>query len=90
MVNSDDETTPARHLVSTSVQLLPSPPTTDGIDITRFIKFKLDAEIGNYNKWRNFSLFVLPKFDARDHVEEETDPHLADATWRSADVDIVI
>ena len=90
MGSSDDDTTPSRHLASTSVQLLPSPPTTDGIDITRYIKFKLDAEIGNYNKWRNFFLFVLTKFNARDHVEEETDPHLADAEWRAADVDIVL
>ncbi|XP_051211835.1 uncharacterized protein [Lolium perenne] len=90
MADSDGEASPARHLANTSVQFLPDPPTMDDIDITRFIKFKLDAEIGNYNMWRKFFLFVLSKFDARDHVEEETDPHLADAAWRSADVDIVI
>ncbi|KAK1669720.1 hypothetical protein QYE76_057879 [Lolium multiflorum] len=90
MADSDGEATPSRHLANTSVQLLPSPTTTDGIDITRFIKFKLDAEVGNYNKWSNFFLFVLSKFNARDHVEEETDPHLADAEWRSADIDIVL
>ncbi|KAK1615408.1 hypothetical protein QYE76_020925 [Lolium multiflorum] len=90
MADSDGVITPSRHLANTSVQLLPSPTTTDGIELTRFIKFKLDAEVGNYNKWSNFFLFVLSKFNARDHVEEETDPHLADAEWRSADIDIVL
>jgi hypothetical protein len=69
---------------------VPSPPTTTGVDITRYIKFKLDVAIGNYNKWRNFFLFVLQKYNARDHVEEETDPHLAYAEWRSADIDIIL
>ena len=36
-----DSPTASRHLANTSVQLLPSPPTTNGVDITRYIKFKL-------------------------------------------------
>jgi hypothetical protein len=44
---------------------------------------------GNYNKWRNF-LFVITKYNAWDHAEEETGPHLADVEWRSAEVDIIL
>jgi hypothetical protein len=95
MSPSDDDTAAASlplsgYLGSTSIQLVPSLPTTNGVDITRYIKFKLDAAKGNYNKWRNFFLYVLTKYNARDHVEEETDPHLADAEWRSVDVDIIL
>src|SRR4051812_48676123 len=75
---------------NTSIQLVPSPPTTSGVDISRYIKFKLDAAKGNYHKWRNFILTVLTKYNTRDHVEEETDPHLAEAEWCSADVDIIL
>jgi hypothetical protein len=69
---------------------LPPIPTTNGIDITRNIKFNLDAAKGNYNKWHNFFLYVLSKYNAQDHVEEETNPHLADAEWHSVDVDIIL
>jgi hypothetical protein len=78
------------NLASTSIQLQPSPPTTNGVDISRYIKFKLDAAAGNYNKWKSLFLFVLSKYNARDHVEEETDPHPADAAWNAADIDIVL
>jgi hypothetical protein len=78
------------NLASTSIQLLPSPSTTNGVDISRYIKFKLNATAGNYNKWKSLFLFVLSKYNARDHVEEETAPHLADAAWNAADVDIVL
>jgi hypothetical protein len=92
--SSDDEqrrTLPLTgHLSNTSIQLVPSPPTTGGVDISRYIKFKLDAAKGNYHKWRNFFLTILTKYNARDHVEEETDPHLADAEWRSSDVEIIL
>ena len=86
MADDDASLGTSGHLASTSVQLLPSPPTTNGVDITRYIKFKLDAALGNYHKWRNLLLFVLSKYNARDHVEEETYPHLADDQWRAADV----
>jgi hypothetical protein len=66
-------------LSNTSIQLLPSPPTTNGVDITRYIKFKLDASTGNYHKWRNLFLFILAKYNARDHVEVENSPLLAAA-----------
>ncbi|KAK1696440.1 hypothetical protein QYE76_013137 [Lolium multiflorum] len=73
-----------------NLQLLPSPPTTNGVDISKYIKFRLDAATGNYHKWRNLFLFVLSKYNAREHVEEETSPHLATDEWRSTDVDIVL
>jgi hypothetical protein len=88
---SDDDTLPITgQLGNTSIQLLPSPPTTNGVDISRYIKFKLDAAAGNYSKWRNLFLAVLSKYNARDHVEKETSPLLADAAWNATDVDIVL
>jgi hypothetical protein len=39
------------------------------VDITRYIKFKLDHAAGNYNKWKSLFLSVLTKYNARDHVE---------------------
>ena len=90
MADGDGAQSICRHLANSFVQLLPSPPTTDGQDITRFIKFKLDATSGNYNKWRNFLLIALSKLNARDQVEEEPSPHLADDAWRAADADIVL
>jgi hypothetical protein len=86
----DDELPLTGHLANASIQLLPSPPTTNGIGIQRYIKFKLDTAASNYNKWHNFFLFVLTKYDARDHVRQETSPHLATAEWRVTDVDIVM
>jgi hypothetical protein len=86
----DDELPLTGHLANASIQLLPSPPTTNGIGIQRYIKFKLDTAASNYNKWHNFFLFVLTKYDARDHVRQETSPHLATAEWRATDVDIVM
>jgi hypothetical protein len=49
---SDDETSLpiTGQLGGTSIQLLPSPPTTNGVDISRYIKFKLDSTAGNYSK----------------------------------------
>jgi hypothetical protein len=89
---SDDETSLpiTGQLGGTSIQLLPSPPTTNGVDISCYIKFKLDSTAGNYSKWRNLFLAVLSKYNTRDHVEKETSPLLADAAWNATDVDIVL
>ncbi|KAK1626474.1 hypothetical protein QYE76_000831 [Lolium multiflorum] len=73
-----------------NLQLITSPLSTNNIDIHKYIKFKLDAAVGNWHKWRNLFLCVLSKINARDHVEEETSPHLATEEWRAADVDIVL
>jgi hypothetical protein len=51
----------ADHLANASIQLFPFPPTTNDVDITQYIKFKLDMAANNYNKWHNFFLSVLQK-----------------------------
>jgi hypothetical protein len=89
---SDDETSLpiTGQLGGTSIQLLPSPPTTNGVDISCYIKFKLDSTAGNYSKWRKLFLAVLSMYNTRGHVEKETSPLLADTAWNATDVDIVL
>jgi hypothetical protein len=42
----------------------------------------------HYRKWRNIILFLPTRYNARDHVDEETDSHLADGEWRTTDATI--
>lgn len=73
-----------------SLSLPPSAQVIEGINIHHYIDYKVQLSGKNYRKWRHTIHYLLTRYNARHHIEEETDVHLADAIWLKVDVTICL